>query len=382
MNSPQDYDARILQGGGTAAALIRNKAAISSSFVERVREMLDSGAEQSRPMTLDTVPEFLTDIAIALSQRAEDLQTNIAVQHGVVRAKLSNYSLTSLVKEYQLLREIISETLGALSTPPTPTEWRIVHRCIDRAIADAAAAFVQAHEVIREQFTATLTHDLRGPLGAIQNYLDLIRVAGDDAEQRKCFVARATQNVERIGRMVEDVLDASRAGAGERIAVRAKPCDLVAETRELVDEFTLREGGRFVFESPPELHGYCDSERLRQALENLLSNAIKYGSTEGPITVRIVSVGSRVHMSVHNFGDPLPSEAREQLFRAYKRGMTAEKSGHRGWGLGLVLVEAIAEAHGGTVLLESSEDHGTTFTLDILQDVRDLDCSASDPKAP
>ena len=382
MNSPQDHDARLLQGGGTAAALIQKKEAISSRFVERVREMLDSGAEHSLPMILDTMPEFLTDIAIALSQNADDLQTNIAVQHGVIRAKLSNYSLMSLVKEYQLLREIISETLGALSTPPTPMEWRTVHRCIDLAIADAAAAFVQVHEVLREQFTATLTHDLRGPLGAIQNYLDLIRVAGDHTEQRKHFVARAAQNVERIGRMIEDVLDASRAGAGERITVRPKPCDLVAETRELVDEFKLREADRFVFESPPELHGCCDSERLRQALENLLSNAIKYGSAEGPITVRIVSVGSRVHISVHNFGDPLPSEAREQLFRAYKRSMAAEKSGQRGWGLGLVLVQAIAEAHGGTVLLESSADHGTTFTLDILQDVRGVGCNAADPKAP
>jgi signal transduction histidine kinase len=373
MNLPQDHDARLLHGSGTAAALIQNKESISTTFVERVRGMLGSGAEESPPMTVDTLPEFLTTVAIALSPAySGELQTDIAVQHGILRAKLSNYSLPNLVKEYQILREILSETLGALSTPPSALEWRTIHRCIDQAIADAVTAFVQVQEVLREQFMATLTHDLRGPLGTIQNYLELIGRAGDRAEQRNQFVARATQNVKRISRMVEDVLDASRAGAGERMAIRPIPCDLVTELRELLDEVASREGDRFVFEAPPELHGYCDSERLRQAVQNLLSNAIKYGSAEGPISLRIVSVASRVHISVHNFGDPIPPQAREQLFQAYKRSIAAEQSGHQGWGLGLVLVQAIAEAHGGSVLLESSDDHGTTFTLDILQDMRDL----------
>jgi signal transduction histidine kinase len=377
MNFPQDHDARLLRGGGTAAALIQNKETISSSFVERMQGMLGANSQQSRPMTIDTLPEFLTEIAIALSPAySHESETNIAVQHGVVRAKLSNYSLTSLIKEYQILREILSETLGALATPPSPPEWRTVHRCIDLAIAEAAAAFVQVHELLREQFTATLTHDLRGPLEAINNYLELIRRAGDRIEQRSHFVARAMQNVERINLMIEDVLDASRAGAGERMSIRPRSCDLAAELRELVDEFTLREGERFVFESPAELLGYCDCERVRQALQNLLSNAMKYGSTEGPITVRILPVASRVHISVHNFGDPIPPEAREQLFLAYKRSIAAQQSGRRGWGLGLVLVHAIAEAHGGTVLLESGADHGTTFTLDILQDARDIEISS------
>jgi signal transduction histidine kinase len=377
MNLPQDHDLRLLQGGGTAAALIRSKDAISSSFVERVRGTLGSGAQQSLPMMIDTLPEFLTGIGIALSPTySHELATNIAVQHGVLRAQLSNYSLMSLVKEYQILREILDELLSSLVTPPSPPEWRIIHRCIDLAIAEAAAAFVQVHEAHREQFTATLTHDLRGPLGAIQSYLDLIRRAGDRVEQRHYFVERATQNVERIGRLIEDVLDASRADAREPMALRPRSCDLVAELRELVGEFTLQEGDRFVLDSPPTLDCYCDSERVRQALQNLLSNAIKHGSAAGLITIRIVAVASRVHISVHNLGDPIPAEAKEQLFRAYKRSVAAQGSGRRGWGLGLVLVQAIAEAHGGSVLLESSEDQGTIFTLDILRDVRDLGPSA------
>jgi signal transduction histidine kinase len=68
----------------------------------------------------------------------------------------------------------------------------------------------------------------------------------------------------------------------------------------------------------------------------------------------------------------LAPDEKAKLFQAYQRTPSAEQSGKKGWGLGLVLVQAIAEAHGGTVAVESNVDEGTTFTLDILQDLRDL----------
>jgi signal transduction histidine kinase len=75
---------------------------------------------------------------------------------------------------------------------------------------------------------------------------------------------------------------------------------------------------------------------------------------------------------VHNFGDPISPEDQPTLFRPFRRTTQAERSGKAGWGLGLVQVQAIAEAHGGSVAVESDATHGTTFTLDLLRDVRDL----------
>jgi signal transduction histidine kinase len=79
-----------------------------------------------------------------------------------------------------------------------------------------------------------------------------------------------------------------------------------------------------------------------------------------------------VHIAVHNFGEPIAKEDQPTLFKAYRRTTGAELSGKSGWGLGLTLVQAIAEAHGGSVAVESDPTDGTTFTIDLLRDVRDL----------
>jgi signal transduction histidine kinase len=90
------------------------------------------------------------------------------------------------------------------------------------------------------------------------------------------------------------------------------------------------------------------------------------------VSVRVVPGHDRVHVSVHNLGEPIPKEDQPNVFKPYRRTTGAKLSGKPGWGLGLVLVQAIAEAHGGSVAVESDAANGTTFTLDVLRDVRDL----------
>ncbi len=375
MTSPQDHDRELLAGGGTAAALIRNKKRITQLFVERVRAMLDGTDQLNRPMTINTLPLFLTSLALALSSSHDrsyaSENSNIALQHGSERAKLTSYSLSQLIREYQILREILQEVLeddAALSA----AEWKIVHASIDEAIAGAASSFVQVHEDVRAQFTATLTHDFRGPLSAAHNYVELIKRAGDRPEQRVHFVTRALENLKRLSKMIDDLLDASRARGGERLIIKPAQCNLTEMLRTLLEELAETEGDRFILDSQNNVSGFVDVERVRQAAHNLAENAVKYGSPRSPITVRLIALDHRIQLSVHNFGDPLSSDEKAMLFQAFRRTTSAEKSGKKGWGLGLVLVQAIAEAHGGTVAIESNADEGTTFTLDILQDVRDV----------
>jgi len=369
---PQNHDPLLLQSGGTAAALIQNKPAITEMFVQRVAAMLDPARAQSAPLTADTLQEFLTNIAIALSPeyRASfgSYETNIPLQHGAQRAKMS-YSLTDLIREYQLLRGILIDVLSTLTPEPRTEEWRTIHACIDEAIEQATSAFVEVQQSARDQLAAVLAHDFRGPLTAVHNDLEVLRRVSDKNEQS---VSRALRNIGRLDRMLNEMLDASRTRAGERLPIRPDACELVALVREVLDEFMSAAKDRIVLDSPSELRGMWDSERLRQALQNLLSNAIKYGSNDGPITVRIVNPAGRVQLSAHNFGDPIAPEDRDCIFRAYKRAVAVERAGPRGWGLGLFMVQAVAEAHGGTVLIESSEGHGTTFTLDILQDATEV----------
>jgi signal transduction histidine kinase len=109
---------------------------------------------------------------------------------------------------------------------------------------------------------------------------------------------------------------------------------------------------------------------LRRALGNLIENAVKYGRDDSQITIGVAELQGRLMLSVHNYGEPIPPEALPHLFVAFQR-RAADKTAKPGWGLGLMHVQAIAQAHGGSVTVESSDERGTTFTIDILVDPRE-----------
>lgn len=372
MGIPQDHDEQLLAAGGSPAALIRNKGAILDAFRERLRHQLAAARKESGPIIVNTLPAFITRLALALAP-GNDIDfaseySNIALAHGNERARLTDYSLSEVIREYQILRELLVHVLRA-DASLAPEEWNVVHRSIDEAIGEAASAYVQVQQGFRDLFMAALSHDFRGPLANAMNYVDLIR---RDAEpgQHGHFAARALYNLRRIDRMIQELLDATRAKAGARMALRIERTEISALVREVIGDLMLRAGDRFVLDAKDQVHGWWDTDRLKQALTNLLENAVKYGREDSPITCRIGRLEGRLFLSIHNEGNPIPPEMIPVLFQPFRRSPAAERSSQSGWGLGLVMVQAIAEAHGGSVGVESSESLGTIFTLDILCDAR------------
>jgi signal transduction histidine kinase len=228
---------------------------------------------------------------------------------------------------------------------------------------------MQVHQNFRDLFTAALSHDFRGPLSNAMNYLELIR---RDAEpgQHGHFAARALFNLKQIDRMIRELLDATRANAGAKLTLRIERGEAGKLAREVINELTLRAGDRFVLEVKDAVHGWWDCERIKQALNNLLENALKYGKEGTPITCRVSTTEQRLFFSVHNLGTPIPKEQIPVLFQPFRRSAEAERSANPGWGLGLVMVQTIAQAHGGSVGVESTESEGTIFTIDIMCDAR------------
>jgi signal transduction histidine kinase len=371
MTVPQDHDAMLLATGGSPAALIRNKERIVEEFKEQVRHRLAAAQCESGPIIVNTLPAFTTRLALALAPDNElafaSEYSNIALQHGNERAKLTGYSLADLIREYQVLREILMRVLLE-DASLTPAEWHIVHRSIDEAMAEAASAYVEVQQRFRELFTAALSHDFRSPLSNAINYLELIR-RGAEPDQTGHFAARALYNLGHIDRMIRELLDVTRANAGAQLTLRLQPYEAGTLASEVIGELMPRAGDRFVLEAKQRVDGYWDVDRLKQALGNLLENAVKYGREGTKISCRVGVLKERLFLSVHNLGDPIPPEAIPVLFKPFRRALSAEASNKAGWGLGLVMVQAIAEAHGGSVAVESTEA-GTIFTIDILCDAR------------
>lgn len=379
MAAHQDHDQALLEAGGAAAAVIRQKTRVLELFEARVRERLAAARPERPPMIIDTLPAFLTRIALALLPGTElefaSEYSNIATQHGIERAKFTRYALRDVIREYEMVREIFLEILGP-DPQVTMHDWTVIHRSLDAAMADAASSFVRVQDEFREVFTAALSHDFRGPLANASNYLELLRRNADPSRSVH-FATRALLNLRMIDRMIGELLDVTQATAGGGLSLRIGAGDAVELVRDVVEDMRSLHGDRFELHAPGKLAGHFDGERLKQALHNFMENAVKYGRDGAPISVHVASSEGRLRLSCHNQGDPIPPDVLGDLFRPFRRAPTAVSGAKPGWGLGLVLVQSIAEAHGGTVEVESSRDLGTTFTLDVLLDARDCRKSAA-----
>jgi signal transduction histidine kinase len=372
--APQDHDQALLEAGGAAAAVIRHKPRIVDAFVERVRGRLKAARPEQPPMIIDTLPSFLTRLALTLSPGTglafASEYSNVAAQHGMERARFTHYALRDLVHEYQVLRELLMETF-AEDPQIAPRDWTAIHRSIDEATAEAAAAFVRVQEDFRDVFTAALSHDFRGPLANASNYLELLRRDADPA-RRVHFATRALLNLRMIDRMIGELLDVTQSSASGGLTLRIQPCDVALLASDVIEDLRIQHGDRFELHAADEVPVHADAERIKQALHNLLENALKYGRDGAPIAVRVETGEGRLRLSCHNQGEAIPPEIIPDLFQPFRRAPTAVSGGKRGWGLGLMLVQSIAEAHGGSIAVESSRELGTTFTLDVLLDAREF----------
>lgn len=222
---------------------------------------------------------------------------------------------------------------------------------------------------LRERFVAILAHDLRGPLSAAKMSSQLLIRHPERLDERRDLAVRVERNLDRIDRMIADLLDVSRVRAGQRLPLRLDTCDLGALAEQVVEELSTTHGDRFELVRPQTVRGIWSHEELRRALWNLATNAVKYGSPDAPITVRVEPTPTGARLSVHNLGNPIASKDQARLFDLYSRLKDSARPGS-GWGLGLALVHACAEAHGGQVEVQSNPQDGTTFTLELPHDSR------------
>jgi len=244
---------------------------------------------------------------------------------------------------------------------------QVLQRQVDELTA--ANALLQEELANKEQFTAMIAHELRGPLAPIISYAQLIARPQQRLEKIQRGTSIIISQARRIARLVSDLLDASRLSSGQFALVRKK-CDLVALAREVVEQLRpLAPYHNFVVDLPhTPLVGRWDAGRLQQTLGNLLDNAIKYSGDGTTITVRAWQAGNVAHVSVHNQGVSISLADIGQLFQPYGRLQTSNKQ--EGSGLGLYITKCIVEAHGGSLRLEpraegSEAEQGTMFSFDL-----------------
>jgi len=228
---------------------------------------------------------------------------------------------------------------------------------------DLAAARAQAEDraLFAEQMVGIVSHDLRNPLSAIQMSAVLLEMSGLP-EKQQGVAQRITRSVRRAERLIAELLDFTQARLGGQLAVKPGPADVHELVAEGLAELRLAFSGRQLVHERLG-HGGCqaDGDRIAQAVGNLVANAVNYGDPNRPVTITTEGVPGWLHLSVHNHGTPIPPQLLERLFEPMVRGGKA--TGSRGVGLGLYIVKAIAQAHGGEVDVRSTPQQGTRFTI-------------------
>jgi signal transduction histidine kinase len=215
---------------------------------------------------------------------------------------------------------------------------------------------------LREKFFLLVAHDLKTPLATARVCAEMIQGKAGNPDEVLILARRIATEVLRADRLIGDLLDANRIRAGLPIPIQKAPCDLAETVQKCIDEAAPLHRDTIVFDQPPAVRGNFDSAAIRRALENLISNARKYGAESAPITVSLRADEGRAWLSVRNEGNPLGPAEVGALFQWHRRAEGAHGA-KPGWGLGLMLVKGIAEAHGGQVTVESSPQGGTVFTL-------------------
>jgi CheY-like chemotaxis protein/two-component sensor histidine kinase len=221
----------------------------------------------------------------------------------------------------------------------------------------------------KDEFLATISHELRNPLNAIMGWAHLMRTGNLDDQRR----ARAVETIERNARLqtalIEDLLDVSRISRG-KISLKFRAVSLAAIVDSAVSAIRPTADAKGV-----QLDLQCreldvvvnaDPDRLQQIVWNLVSNAIKFTASGGRVDVTVWREGQELKLAVRDTGQGIRDEFLPYVFEPFRQGESGTMRSQQGLGLGLAIVKQLAELHGGSVVARSDgEGKGATFEVTL-----------------
>jgi signal transduction histidine kinase len=322
---------------------------------------------------------MLLTMAASAAERALSVLASTLIEAGATDAQLAEAFADLGVsvarpRAAAILEELARLGLARISSQEGDTP-QYVPTVLGRNRVSAVAAGTRLHvqlaelERLRNELISAVAHELRTPLTTIRTSVGLLqdsRARPSGAETEK-LLANIAASAERMQRLVVDVLDIARFRAGAvRLQLRRfDAASLAQDVARLTDPMLNAKGQRLKLESPADpLPVYADRRRLEQVLVNLLSNASKFSPFGSAIRLDVEPRNHDVVWSVHDGGPGIAPADRAHLFERF---FTADRRSpeHTGTGLGLPISLAIAEAHHGTIEVETEVGRGSTFRLRV-----------------
>jgi len=275
---------------------------------------------------------------------------------GAVRSKV-NVFVTLHLKRIESRRQIAALEESRAKQETLLRELNCAQEGLHRAVR------------MRDDFMSMVAHELRTPLNTLFLETQLRKLQldrgnlgfFDEANLRK-MEARDRRQIESMLRLIEDMMDVSRIRSGH-LSIRCQPTELAGLLDKVVGDLAAQAvaaGCELTLQKPPAVTGMWDEFRLEQMLVNLLTNAMRYGAGK-PIAVHAEVVDGKARISVQDQGIGISAEDLQRIFAPFERGTNTNSAS--GLGLGLYIMRQLAEAHGGSVAVQSTVGEGSTFTI-------------------
>ena len=353
--------AQALEQAGVSSELVTTLPDLSKLITSNDRGAILIAEEALLPRA---IPEFVE----ALSQ--QDTWSDIPVVSMTGSGKASHSSLQILNYfascENVTLLERPCRTVTITSAIQFALRARRKQYEVRRLIKELAASVRQ-----RDDFMSIASHELKTPLTSLKLQTQLNERALERGDQRiltaegiRKLVQNTHKQVDRLSRLVEDMLDISRINTG-KLSIASEAMNLTELTAELIERFQpqLAEAGcTVVTDLELEVAGNWDRYRVEQVINNLLSNAVKY-STGGQLQIVVKKDSDWAELSVQDQGPGIATEDHERIFLRFERAV--KNTGISGLGLGLFISKQIVESHGGSISLVSEPGEGSKFTVKL-----------------
>ncbi len=339
-------------------------ARTSAEMVGAPADQLFSDLELVRHATrLGTRPVF-ADICAAVAAVEEERQPwSFNRADGEQRAML--LSLTSIADD-------LGETAGHLCVAEDVTEREAMHRAALQALDHERSAVERLRELerVKADFVATVSHELRTPLTSMIGYVELLEdgAVGELSADQRQLANRVQRNGRRLLLLVEDLLLLSQIETRQMSMspLEADLRDAARAAHEALGPLLATRHLDFVVRLPdePVVHE-ADPDQVERLVLNLLGNGVKFTPDGGRVELVVTDRPDTVEIVVLDTGMGIPADEQDQLFTRFFRSSTAMAHAIQGTGLGLTIVQAIVDLHGGHISVSSSEGVGTTVSVSL-----------------
>ncbi|MFW6094295.1 MAG: sensor histidine kinase [Pseudomonadota bacterium] len=370
------------------AQFLRNHVGVlTDDWIEFAKELRPAATGlswvQLRNSSADIIRSIVDDMEVELSEeeRRQKSESVVALQTREIRRSAqehaaqrlsAGFTLNQLIWEYRALRANVVRRWRREVENPGPEAFddlTLFDEALDESLIEAVDYYNNRLADARELLNGVLGHDLRNPLGAIVTSAEILEQGRLPPEQQDAVVARIRSSSTRMREMIDDLLDFTRTRLGTKLPVSPREADL----GEVCERVTAQAAAQHPqadlrLERHGDLAGRWDVARLEQMLGNVVGNAIRHADPGTAVTVSAEGEEQSVHVRVSNTGAVIPPDEQQRIFDPLRRATGEQESSQADadhLGLGLYIALKIAEAHNGTIDVDSSKGRGTTFTVHL-----------------